>query len=141
MRSVEMLLVAQDASDIRATEEALRQVRPHGHLRVAGTAHEASSILHREGMHGRAARPDIILIDIDLRDGAARLLEEVKSDRQLRRIPVMVLASESEPDEMREVYDRYANCILVKPMDGRQLEAMMRAVEQFWLNVVALPTD
>jgi hypothetical protein len=42
---------------------------------------------------------------------------------------------------MREVYDRYANCILVKPMDERQLEALMRAVEQFWLNVVALPTD
>ncbi len=136
-----MLMVAQDTSDIRATEEALRNVRPNSRLRVAGTAREASSILHREGAYGRAARPDIILIDVDLRDGAVGLLEDLKSDRQFRRIPVMVLASDSEPDEIREAFDRYANCVLVKPLDEHQFEDMMRAVEQFWLNVVALPTE
>ena len=141
MRSVEMLMVAQDTSDIRATEQALRNVRPNSHLTIAASALEASSILHRQGMYAKAARPDIILIDIDLRDGAVHLLEEVKSDRQLRRIPVMVLASESEPEAVRDAYDRYANCILVKPVDERDFEAMMRSVEQFWLNVVALPTE
>ena len=139
-RPVEILLVEDNPGDARLTREALNEAKIRNHLHHAMDGVEALAFLRREGKHGAAPRPDIILLDLNLpRKDGREVLAELKADATLCTIPVVVLTtSEAEQDIVRS-YQLHANCYITKPVDLEKFLAIVRAIEDFWLAVVRLP--
>ena len=139
-RPIEILLVEDNLGDARLTREALREGEVRSELHVARDGIEALAFLRRQGAYRDAARPDIVLLDLNLpRKDGREVLAEMKADPELMRIPVVVLTtSESENDIMR-CYELHANCYLTKPMELDRFIEVLRAFEGFWLATAKLP--
>ena len=137
---VRILLVEDNPGDVRLVREALNRGSPSGTLYVAEDGLEAMDFLRRQGKHREAPRPDLVLLDLNLpkKDGR-EVLAEIKSDEDLRRVPVVVLtSSEAEADVVR-CYDLAANCYIVKPFELDRFMAVLQGMERFWLGVARLP--
>jgi two-component system, chemotaxis family, response regulator Rcp1 len=139
-RPVEILLVEDNPGDVRLTREALREGKVHNNLHVASDGVEALRFLRREGEHGDAVRPDLILLDLNLpkKDGR-EVLEEIKRDAQLRPIPVVILTSSQAEQDIVRAYDLHANCYVSKPVDLEQFITVVKSIENFWFSIVHLP--
>ena len=140
VRPIEVLLVEDDEGDVLMTREALDEGKVFNRLSVVGDGVEAVSYLRRSGQYADAVRPDLVLLDLNLpkRDGR-QVLEEVKSDPDLRRIPVVVLTtSEAEEDVLRS-YDLHANAYVTKPVDFERFVEVIRQIDEFFISVVRLP--
>jgi CheY-like chemotaxis protein len=140
VRPIEVLLVEDDEGDVLMTREALHEGKVVNRLSVVGDGVEAIAFLRREGPYADAVRPDLVLLDLNLprRDGR-QVLEEVKTDPDLRRIPIVVLTtSEAEEDVLRS-YDLHANAYVTKPVDFDRFVEVIRQIDDFWISVVRLP--
>ncbi len=141
-RPIEILLVEDNPADVRLTEEALSEGNIFNRLEVAGDGEEALAILRKTGDHENATRPDLILLDLNLpkKDGR-ECLAEIKADPELMRIPVVVLTTSRAESDIQRSYELHANCYITKPVDFDRFTSVVRAVEEFWLKVVELPTS
>jgi chemotaxis family two-component system response regulator Rcp1 len=140
VRAVEILLVEDNPGDVRLTIEGLQEARVYNNLHVAQDGIEALRFLRREGTHSDAPRPDMILLDLNLpRKDGREVLAEIKSDASLRRIPVVVLTTSQDEEDILRTYDLHANCYITKPLDFDQFMHVVRSVEDFWLSVVKFP--
>lgn len=141
-RPIEILLVEDNPGDVRLTREALKEGKVLNHLHVVEDGEDAVRFLRREGEFDGAVRPDLVLLDLNLpRKSGHEVLEEIKSDTDLRRIPVVVLTSSEAETDIARSYDRYANAYITKPVDLDQFISVVRSVEDFWLEVVRLPAE
>ncbi|EFC83668.1 response regulator [Parafrankia sp. EUN1f] len=139
---VEVLLVEDDPGDVLMTREAFEDHKLKNNLNVVSDGVEALAYLRGEGAYAGATRPDLILLDLNLprRDGR-EVLAEVKSDEQLRRIPIVVLTtSEAEEDILRS-YDLHANAYITKPVDFERFVSVVRQIDDFFITVARLPTQ
>jgi CheY-like chemotaxis protein len=137
---IEILLIEDNPADVRLTQEAFREARIHNNLHVVQDGVSAMAFIHQTAPHQHAPRPDLILLDLNLpkKDGR-EVLKEIKSDSDLRQIPVVILTtSEDEKDVLRS-YDLHANAYLVKPIDVLKFVKMIHSLENFWLSIVKLP--
>jgi two-component system, chemotaxis family, response regulator Rcp1 len=139
-RPVEILLVEDNPGDVRLTIEALKEGKVRNNLSVVKDGVEALAFLRREGSYAEAARPDLILLDLNLpkKDGR-EVLAEIKEDGVLRRIPVVVLTTSKAEEDILRTYDLHANCYITKPVDLEQFISVVRSIDDFWLSVVRLP--
>jgi CheY-like chemotaxis protein len=140
VRPIEVLLVEDDAGDVLMTREALREGKVLNRLSVVGDGVEALDYLRGHEPYGDVTRPDLILLDLNLprRDGR-QVLEDVKGDPELRRIPIVVLTtSEAEEDVLRS-YDLHANAYVTKPVDFDRFVEVIRQIDDFFVTVVRLP--
>jgi two-component system, chemotaxis family, response regulator Rcp1 len=142
---IEILLVEDNPGDVRLLMEALNTGRPVKlvkSLSVVGDGIEAMDYLHRQGKHAGAVRPDLILLDLNLpkKDGR-EVLAEIKEDPSLKRIPVVVLTTSNAKQDILKAYDLHANCYITKPVDLEHFFNLVRAIEDFWLRVVKLPSE
>jgi len=141
VEAIDLLLVEDSPADVRLSQEALRDSRLINRLTVAGDGVEALAILRRQGRHADAARPDLILLDLNLpRMNGRALLAEIKQDPDLRRIPVVVITSSTAEEDVIESYDLHANCYIAKPLDLGNFVRVVRAIEGFWVGIVKLPS-
>src|SRR5438874_12852403 len=115
---VEILLVEDNPADVRLTREALKEGKVYNNLHWAKDGVEALEFLRREGKHAKAPRPDIILLDLNLpkKDGR-EVLSEIKSDDQLKHIPVVILTTSKAEEDVLRSYELHANCYVTKPVD------------------------
>ena len=141
-RPIEILMVEDNRGDVRLTQEALKEGKVRNNLHVARDGVEALSFLHKEGKHAQVPRPDLILLDLNLpkKDGRA-VLEEIKEDSDLRRIPVVVLTISKAEEDILKSYNLHANCYVTKPVELEQFMTVVRSVEDFWLTIVRLPPN
>ena len=141
-RPIEILLVEDSPGDVRLIQEVLKEGKVRINLRVAEDGAEAMDFLRRKGRHADAIRPDVILLDLNLpkKDGR-EVLAEVKSDEDLKRIPVIILTVSQAEEDILETYDHHANCYITKPIDMDEFLRVMRSIEEFWLTIVTLPLD
>ena len=141
-RAVEILLVEDSPGDIRLTQEAFKEGKLLNRLHVVQDGEAALQFLRREGAYAQAVRPDLILLDLNLpkKDGR-EVLAEIKAQDTLKRIPVVVLTTSRAEQDVLKVYDLHANCYITKPVDLHQFLRVVRAIEEFWLEVVKLPED
>jgi len=140
MNSVEILLVEDNPGDVRLTREALREGRVKNRLHVVPDGVEAMRFLRREGEYAEVPRPDLILLDLNLpRKNGRETLAEIKSDRDLSTIPVVVLTTSVDEQDVLRAYEFHANCYINKPVDLDQFLHVIRSIEDFWLTVVRLP--
>jgi len=141
-RPVEVLLVEDNPGDVRLTQEALKDGRVFVNLTVANDGVEAMEVLRRQGVHAAKPRPDLILLDLNLpRKNGREVLEEIKADEVLKRIPVIVMTTSKAEQDIHRVYNLNANCYVTKPVDLDEFLNVVRSIEDFWLTIVALPND
>jgi chemotaxis family two-component system response regulator Rcp1 len=137
---VEILLVEDNPADVRLTQEALKEGKVYNNLHWAKDGVEALEFLRRQGRYGKAPRPDIILLDLNLpkKDGR-EVLQDIKNDDKLKRIPVVILTTSKAEEDVLKSYNLHANCYVTKPVDLEQFIKVVRSIDNFWLTVVTLP--
>lgn len=139
-KPIEILLVEDNPGDVRLTREALKDGKVLNRLNVVTDGVEAMEYLRRQGQYAAAPRPDVILLDLNLpRKDGREVLAELKTDPDLKRIPVVVLTTSDAEKDVLKAYDLHANCYITKPMDLMQFTTVVRAAEDFWLTIVKLP--
>ena len=141
-KPIEILLVEDSLGDVRLIQEALQEAKVRNSMHVVGDGVEALAYLRRQGKYARATHPGLILLDLNLpKKNGFEVLQEIKADEALKRIPVVVLTtSESEQDVVKS-YELSANAYISKPVDLEQFLVVVKAIEDFWLEIVRLPAD
>ena len=141
-RPVEILLVEDNPGDERLTREALKEGKVYSNLHWAKDGVEALEFLRRQGRYSGVPRPDIILLDLNLpkKDGR-EVLQEIKNDAELKRIPVVVLTTSKADEDVLRSYNLHANCYVTKPVDLEKFIVVVKSIDRFWLTVVTLPPN
>ena len=139
-RPIDILMVEDNPHDVRLTMEAFKDAKVSNNLSVASDGEEALKFLRREGEYASSSRPDLILLDLNLPKKYGReVLEEIKRDPDLKRIPVVVLTTSGNEKDILRAYELHVNAYITKPVDLDQFIKIVEAVEDFWLTVVKLP--
>ncbi len=139
-RAIEILLVEDDPGDELITREAFEHNKLKNNLHVAHDGEEGLDFLYQRGQFEGAPRPDLILLDLNLpKYDGRQLLEKVKSDPDLARIPIVVLTTSSAEEDILRSYELHANAYVTKPVDLDQFINAVRQIEGFFIQVVRLP--
>ncbi len=137
---IEVLLVEDDPGDVLMTQEAFGEHKVRNKLSVVSDGEEALAYLRRQGEHAEATRPDLILLDLNLpRVDGREVLQVIKEDADLRRIPVVVLTTSQADEDILRSYSLHANAYVTKPVDFDRFIAVVRQIDDFFVSVVKLP--
>jgi CheY-like chemotaxis protein len=139
-----VILMAEDDSDDRLlAREALLEAGLPGDLRFVENGAELVDYLRHQNQFsapGSAPRPSLILLDLNMpRKDGREALKEIRSDRELRRIPVVVFTTSRADADIERAYELGANSCISKPTAFDALVKVMRAIGQYWFEVVVLP--
>ena len=141
-RAIAILLIEDNPGDIRLTQEILKESKIRNKIFVVNNGADAMEFLQRQGKFSDAVRPDLILLDLNLpRKDGREVLAEIKQDTVLKRIPVVILTTSKDEQDVLKTYELYANCYITKPVGLEQFVTVVRAIEDFWLAIVKLPPD
>jgi CheY-like chemotaxis protein len=137
----EILLVEDNEGDIELTKEAFEEAKFRNNLHVVEDGDSALDFLFKRNDYEGATTPDVILLDLNLPGTSGReILEIIKADDELKIIPVIVLTSSEADKDIIESYNLYANCYIVKPVNAIKFIDVVHHVENFWVDIVCLPT-
>lgn len=135
-----ILLVEDNPADIRLTLEVFKEGEIRNTLNVVMDGEEALTYLRKKGKFTEAKTPDLVLLDLNLpKKNGKVVLSEIKLDKDLKCIPVIVLTTSSEERDISSAYSNHANCFISKPMELSNFVEVLRAIEKFWLSIVKLP--
>jgi two-component system, chemotaxis family, response regulator Rcp1 len=141
-KNIEILLVEDSPADVIITREAFAEFKVINTLHVVEDGVKAMAYLRRSGPYANATRPDLILLDLNLpRKNGREVLAEIKTDPDLKSIPVVVLTTSHAESDILEAYDQHANCYIVKPVGFTNFVEAMKSIRQFWFSVVTLPPE
>lgn len=141
-QAVEILLAEDNPGDVKLTQKALERGQVLNNLHVVEDGVEAMDFLHQRDGYEDAPIPDLILLDLNMpRMDGQEVLEEVKSDDDLKRIPVVVLTSSAAEEDIVQSYDLHANAFLTKPVGFDGFLDVVGRIEEFWLTVVKRPPE
>ncbi|WNV88418.1 response regulator [Umezawaea sp. Da 62-37] len=139
--AIDVLLVEDDEGDVLITVEAFERHKVVNRLHAVRDGVEALAFLRREGANTAAPRPDLILLDLNLpRMGGHELLAVLKTDEDLRRIPVVVLTTSGADEDVLRSYQLHANAYVTKPVDFDAFVTAIRQIDDFFITVVARPS-
>jgi CheY-like chemotaxis protein len=139
-RQVEILLVEDDPGDVVMTREAFQDYKLRNQLHVVNDGADAMSFLRQEGEYAGRPRPDLVLLDLNLpRMDGREVLEAIKSDPELASIPVVVLTTSENEDDVLRSYSLHANAYVTKPVDFERFIEVVRQIDDFFVTVVRLP--
>jgi len=141
-KTAEILLIEDNLGDIRLIKEAFKEGKIVNRISVVEDGEAAMAFLRGEDPYAGAARPDLILLDLNLpkKDGR-EVLAEIKADEDLKRIPVVILTTSQAEEDILRTYDLHANCYVTKPVDLEQFLTVVRSIEDYWLAIVKLPPE
>jgi two-component system, chemotaxis family, response regulator Rcp1 len=140
IRPTEVLLVEDSPTDARLTRESLKNAPSPVNVKLIESGREALAYLRREPPFEKAKAPDLILLDLNLPGLDGRdLLRHMKADRQLGKIPVIILTSSMARSDVNTAYELGANCYLTKPIHLDEYDDLIGLVGQFWLRAAELP--
>lgn len=140
-KEVEVLLVEDDPGDVEITREGLLDAKMSINLQVVDDGVKALQYLRREGTYRGAPRPDLILLDLNLpRKDGRETLQEIKSDEDLKVIPVVVLTTSEADTDILKCYGLGANCYITKPVGFEAFIKVVKSLEEFWFTVVRIPS-
>ena len=140
-KPIDILLVEDDAGDELITREAFADNKIKNNLHVARDGAEGLDFLYRRGAFTDAPRPDLVLLDLNLpKYDGRQLLEKIKSDPELCDIPVVILTTSSAEEDIVRSYKLHANAYVTKPVDLNQFVNAVRQIDEFFVQVVRLPS-
>ena len=136
-----ILLVEDNLGDIRLIQEALKQSTLSHELLTVRDGVAAMDFLLQRYEYEAAPRPNLIILDLNLpkKDGR-EVLAEIKSHSQLKRIPVIVLSTSRNQEDIIQSYDLHVNCYISKSRNLKELFKIVKEIEEFWLSIVTLPS-
>lgn len=140
-KPVEILLVEDNEGDVGLIEEVFEEIKIRNNLHVAEDGEVAVHYLLGEGKYSGSTLPDLVLLDLNLpkKDGR-EVLKEIKSDENLKKIPIVVLTTSQSEKDILKAYDLHANAYVNKPIDFDQFIEVVKSIANFWLGIVKLPT-
>ncbi len=140
-RPVNILLIEDNPGDVRLAEEAFKERKLSLNLEVAWDGMEALQRLRKIPPYQDSNTPDLILLDLNLpkKDGR-EVLSEIKSDPELRFIPVVILTTSNAEQDILNSYHLHVNCYINKPVDFESFYDIILRIEEFWLKTAILPT-
>jgi two-component system response regulator len=139
---IHVLLAEDNPADVRLTEEGFKESKLNIQLSVVADGVKALAYLRRTASYADAPRPDLILLDLKMpRKSGHAVLMELKSDDQLKDIPVIILTTSDRDDDVRDAYRSHANSYIVKPIDFEQFRNVVRQIEEFWFRIASLPPN
>ncbi len=137
---IDVLLVEDSREDVELTLHALQAAKIRNRVQVARDGAEALDVLYRRGAYHDAPTPDLILLDLNLPKVDGReILEQIKRDERLGRIPVIVVTSSQAEEDVARSYRLHANAYVTKPIDPAVFLRAVNAIGRFWLEIVRLP--
>jgi len=138
---VNVLVVEDSPGDARLITEAFKETKVKTDVKVVQDGVDAMSFLRQEGDYANATRPDLILLDLNLpRKDGREVLAEIKHSRAFKQIPVLILTTSNQPQDILYSYENHANSYIVKPMDMDSFFKVVKNLEDFWFRVAKLPT-
>ena len=141
-KPINILLIEDNPGDAELVRIALEQAKLYNQLLVVGDGEKAIALLRRQAPYEDIQRPELILLDLNLPiKNGFEVLSEIKSDKELMRIPVVVLTSSQAEEDILKSYNLHANCFITKPLDLNQFLNVIGSIETFWLSIVILPPD
>lgn len=140
MQEIHILLVEDNEGDVVLTLEALKEAKLRNKISVVRDGEQALQFLYKEGEYASAELPQLILLDINLpkMDGK-EVLNRIKNDPDLKKIPVIILTTSSSEKDILESYNNHANCYVTKPVDFQSFIDVIHTIEGFWISIVQLP--
>ncbi|HEY3906301.1 MAG TPA: response regulator [Streptosporangiaceae bacterium] len=139
---IQVLLVEDDPGDVLITREAFEENKVRNQLNVVNDGVKALAYLRQEDGYADAPRPDLILLDLNLpKMGGHEVLEQIKSDVNLQRIPVVVLTTSDAEEDVLRSYNLHANAYVTKPVDFERFLSVVRQIDDFFVTVVKLPNN
>jgi CheY-like chemotaxis protein len=137
---IKILLVEDNEGDIVLTLEGLREARIHNYVSVVKDGEQALLFLHKSPPYTEAYTPNLILLDINLpRIDGKEVLQEIKNDDRLKKIPVVMLTTSDSEKDVLDAYNNHANCYITKPVDYRKFMDVVQSIKEFWISIVHLP--
>lgn len=137
----EILLVEDNEGDIELTREAFEDAKFRNNLHIAEDGQAALDFLFKRNGYEDVATPDIILLDLNLPGTDGReILEIIKNTNNLKHIPTIILTSSQADADIIASYNLHANCYIVKPINAIKFMEVVQHVENFWVDIVCLPT-
>ncbi|HTU24254.1 MAG TPA: response regulator [Pirellulales bacterium] len=141
-RPLEILLVEDSPTDAGLTRHALSTSVIPNHLHVVEDGEAAIQFLRRQGDFGNVRRPDLVLLDLNLpRKTGREVLAEIRADAELKSLIVLVLTTSHASEDVVAAYRLNANAYITKPVDLDQFFHSVQVIDQFWFNVVTLPSE
>lgn len=142
VRPIEILLVEDSPSDANLTIREFSKAKIANNLHWAEDGETAMDYLLQQGKFTAALRPDLILLDLNLPGMDGRdVLAAVKSNPELKCIPIVILTTSNDEQDVLRSYNLHANCYVTKPIDIEQFIHIVHLINEFWLAAVLLPTD
>ena len=140
LSAIEVLLVEDDPGDVELTQESLVDSKLKVNLTVVNDGVEAIDYLRKQNGYAKAARPDLILLDLNMpRKDGREVLAELKVDEDLKTIPVVVLTTSDADQDILKSYGLGCNCYVTKPVGLEQFSRVIQSIESFWFTAVKLP--
>jgi CheY-like chemotaxis protein len=144
-RPITILMADDDEDDRDLTRDALEDAEYIDQMDFVADGRDLIDYLRRSGPYGSPEsagrpRPSIILLDLNMpRMDGREALAEIKSDEELRRIPVVVLTTSNDDHDVRNAYDLGANSYITKPVTASKLETVLARLAEYWSQIVTLP--
>lgn len=140
LSEIHILLVEDNEGDIVLTLEALKQAKLSNKISVVRDGEEALDFIYGKGKYSNEQPPQLILLDINLpRMNGKEVLSIIKNDKELKKIPVVILTTSSSENDILDAYNNYANCYITKPVDLDKFIDVIHSIEGFWISIVQLP--
>lgn len=138
--SIDILIVEDNPGDARLIKEVLNDNKIYSSLNIVNDGVEAMNFLNNQGKYAGAPKPDLIILDLNLpkKDGR-EVLAEIKSNRNLLHIPIVIMTISQAEEDILKTYKLQANCYITKPIDLNEFIKVIKSIEDFWFSVVKLP--
>lgn len=139
-KPVDILIVEDNEGDARLIKEVLNDSKILTNLHLVSDGVQAMDFLHKKGEYSNVPLPDLIILDLNLpkKDGR-EVLAEIKADKNLKRIPVVIMTISQAEEDILKSYSLHANCFVTKPIDLNQFIKVVHSIEDFWFSIVKLP--
>ncbi|MFX0136816.1 MAG: response regulator [Candidatus Hodarchaeota archaeon] len=136
---VNILLVEDNAADIRLTKEVLQKGGIVSNIDIVRDGVEAMDFLRKRGKYSNANIPNLILLDLNLpKRNGFEVLEEIKQDEGLKRIPVVILTVSDANEDLIKAYNLHANCYVIKPLEMKEFHRIINSIVIFWFRIAKL---
>jgi len=140
-RAAEILLAEDNDNDVELTRQGFKRAKLLVNLHRVGNGEECMAFLRKQGKYADAPTPDLILLDLNMpKMSGEQVLAEMLKEESLKGLPVVILTTSEQAEEVLKMYKMRCSSYIVKPVDFEQFLKVVRAITEYWFTVVVLPT-
>jgi len=141
-KSIVILMAEDSPSDAELARQAFKNGKLLNELIIVKDGVEAMDYLNKKGKFADAIRPDVVLLDLNMpRKDGREVLAEIKKDADLKTIPVVVLTTSADEQDILRSYELQASCYITKPVEFEKFIEVARSIKHFYFNIVTLPPN